>query len=215
MVYYNGAEVVDMPAGTVLCATLLDLEVADFCVDLARRRGVFFQVFFPAPPGEAGETLMIEKDGPDAEMYRRHTGIEPVLGDIKKTIARGKAPGCIKGMFIADQAVQDEIRPILAERFGGRIYAARTLAPFLEVMASGASKGAGLRAAMEKRGLAAPDLIALGDEENDLPMFEAAGFSVAPANAREKVREAADVVIGSNADDGAAQYLAALFSLDK
>ncbi|MDR0624513.1 MAG: Cof-type HAD-IIB family hydrolase [Treponema sp.] len=214
MVYYNGAEVVDMPAGTVLRAALLDLDVADFCVDLARRRGLHFQVFFPAMPGGPGETLMIEKHGPEAEMYRRHTGIEPVLGDLKKVIAEGGMPGCIKGMFIAEPEAQEYIRPRLTERFGGRIYAARTFPTFLEIMAAGVSKGAGLRAAMEKRGLAAPDIIALGDEENDLPMFEAAGFSAAPANAKEKVREAANVVIGSNADDGAAQYLAALFSLD-
>jgi hydroxymethylpyrimidine pyrophosphatase-like HAD family hydrolase len=214
MVYYNGAEVVDMPAGTVLRAALLDLDAADFCVDLARRRGLFFQVFFPAVPGGPGETLMIEKDGPEAEMYRRHTGISPVLGDLKQVIAEGGMPGCIKGMFIAEPEAQEQIRPLLAERFGGGIYMARTFPAFLEIMAAGVSKGAGLRAAMEKRGLAAPDLIALGDEENDLPMFEAAGFSVAPANAKEKVREAADVVTASNADDGAAQYLEALFSLD-
>jgi Cof subfamily protein (haloacid dehalogenase superfamily) len=213
MVYYNGAEVVDMPAATVLSAALLDLEIAEFCVDLARRMGVFFQVFFPAVPGGAGETLMIEENRPEAEMYRRHTGITPVLGDLKKAMEEGRAPGCLKGMFIAEPEVQERIRPLLAERFGGRIYAARSFPTFLEVMAAGVSKGAGLRAAMEKRGLAAGEIIALGDEENDLPMFEAAGFSLAPANAKEKVRQAAHAVIGSNAEDGPAEYLAAFFSL--
>jgi Cof subfamily protein (haloacid dehalogenase superfamily) len=212
MVYYNGAEVVDMPSGAVLSAALLDLEAADFCVDLARRRGLHFQIFFPAVPGGPGETLMIEKDRPEAEMYRRHTGIQPVLGDLKKVIAEGGMPGCIKCMFIAEPEAQEHLRPLLAERFGGRIYVARTFPTFLEIMTAGVSKGAGLRAAMEKRGLKAADVLALGDEENDLPMFEAAGFSAAPANAKEKVREAAGVVIGSNADDGAAAFLEELFN---
>lgn len=215
MVYYNGAEVVDMPAGTVLASTLLDLEIADFCVDLARRRGLHFQVFFPALPGGPGETLVIEKDRPEAELYRRHTGILPVLGDLKRIIAEGGMPGCIKAMFIAEPEEQEHLRPLLAERFGSRIYMARTFPSFLELMTAGVSKGAGLRAALESRGLDAGAVLALGDEENDLPMFEAAGFSVAPANARESVRQAADAVIGSNADDGAAQYLETLFSLDK
>jgi Cof subfamily protein (haloacid dehalogenase superfamily) len=213
-VYYNGAEVVDMPSGAVLSAALLDLEAADFCVDLARRLDLHFQVFFPAVPGGAGETLMIEKDRPEAEMYRRHTGIHPVTGDLKKVIAGGGMPGCIKAMFIAEPGAQETIRSLLAERFGSRIYVARTFPTFLEIMTAGVSKGAGLRAAMKKRGLKAAEVLALGDEENDLPMFEAAGFSAAPANAKEKVREAAGVVIGSNAEDGAAEYLAALFSLD-
>ncbi|MDR1278729.1 MAG: Cof-type HAD-IIB family hydrolase [Treponema sp.] len=211
MVYYNGAEVVDMPAGIVLGSTLLDLDVADFCVDLARNRGIHFQVFFPAVPGETGEILMIEKDSPEAEIYRRHTGLQPVLGDLKKIIARGKLPGCLKGMFIAEPEVQDAIRPLLIERFGGRIYAARTYPLFLELMAAGVSKGTGLRAAMKNRGLDAAGVIALGDEENDLPLFEAAGFSAAPANAKETVRAAAGTIIGSNAEDGVAAYLEGLF----
>jgi Cof subfamily protein (haloacid dehalogenase superfamily) len=210
MVYYNGAEVVDMPSCRVLSAALLDLEVAEFCVDLARSRGVFFQAFFPAVPGEAGETLMIEKPCPEAEMYRRHTGIQAVQGDLKKTISGGKMPGCLKGMFIAEPEVQDRIRPLLEERFGGRIYTARTFPTFLEVMAAGVSKGVGLRAAMAKRGLEAAEVIAFGDEENDLPMFEVADFSVAPANAKERVKAAADLIIGSNADDGVAEYLETL-----
>jgi hydroxymethylpyrimidine pyrophosphatase-like HAD family hydrolase len=156
---------------------------------------------------------MIEEDRPEAEMYRRHTGIRPVLGDLKTAIGEGRAPGCIKGMFIAEPEAQERIRPLLAERFGGRIYTARTFPTFLEIMAAGVSKGAGLRAAMEKRGLAAAEVIALGDEENDLPMFEAAGFSVAPANAKDTVKEAAALTIGSNADDGPAAYLESLFGL--
>jgi hydroxymethylpyrimidine pyrophosphatase-like HAD family hydrolase len=66
---------------------------------------------------------------------------------------------------------------------------------------------------MERRGLDAAAVMALGDEENDLPMFEAAGFSAAPANARETVRQAAGLVIGSNADDGAAVFLEEFFQL--
>jgi Cof subfamily protein (haloacid dehalogenase superfamily) len=212
MVYYNGAEVVDMPAGTMVSAALLELEVVDFCVDLARRRGIHFQAFFPAVPGGEGETLMIEKDRPEAEMYRRHSGITPVTGDLKQVIAGGKMPGCIKCMFVIEPEIQDAVRLLLAERFGSRIYIARTLAPFLEIMAPGVSKGAGLRAAMEKRGLDAAGVIAMGDEENDLPMFEVARFSAAPANAREKVREAAGIVIGSNTEDGVAAFLEELFN---
>jgi hydroxymethylpyrimidine pyrophosphatase-like HAD family hydrolase len=215
MVYYNGAEIVDMPSGRVLRIELLDPETVDFCVDLARHRGVHFQIFLPVIPGRTEETLMIEKAGPEADLYCRHTGITPVLGDLKKILAGEGAAGCLKGMFIAGTAIQDEIRSILIRRFGGRISAVRTRAPFLEIMAPGVSKGAGLLTALRDRGLEAAAVMALGDGENDLPLFEAAGFSAAPANAVEAIRAAADVVFGSNADDGAAAYLETLFSLDR
>jgi Cof subfamily protein (haloacid dehalogenase superfamily) len=213
MVYFNGAVVADMPSRKVLHATLLGLEVVDFCVDIARSMDAHYQVFFPAAGEGENETLLIEKPRPEAEMYRNHTGIRPVIGDIKKAIAAPGAAGCIKSMFIAGAEVQDKIRPLLEERFGGSIYVARTFPTFLEIMAAEVSKGAGLRAAMEQRGLRGDEVIALGDEENDIPMFAAAGFSAAPANAKEAVKAAADIVIGSNAADGPAAFLEELFGL--
>ena len=66
---------------------------------------------------------------------------------------------------------------------------------------------------MEFRGLRPDEVIALGDDENDLPMFSVAGFSIAPANAKEAVRNRADLVIRSNAEEGLAEFLEDLFKL--
>jgi Cof subfamily protein (haloacid dehalogenase superfamily) len=213
MVYFNGAEVVDMPGGKVLHAVMLDPEVVDFCVDLSRRMGVYYQVFFPGTPEHPQGMLMAERQSGETEMYRKHTGIQAVIGDLKEALAGPGIAGCIKSMFLAEPEIQDAIRPKLTERFGGGIYVARTLRTFLEVMAAGVSKGSGLAFALKHRGLDGEGVIALGDEENDLPMFKIAHFSVAPANAKEKVREAAGRVIGSNAEDGVAVFLEDLFNL--
>jgi Cof subfamily protein (haloacid dehalogenase superfamily) len=211
MVYFNGAEVVDMPAGRVLQAVTLGPEVVEFCVDLSRSMGVYYQVFFPGTPEYPRGRLMAERRSGETEMYRNHTGIQAVIGDLKEALAAPGINGCIKSMFLAEPEIQDAIRPKIIERFGGGVYVARTLRTFLEVMAAGVSKGRGLTLALERRGLSGEGVIALGDEENDLPLFEAAGFSAAPANAKEKVREAADRVIGSNAEDGVAVFLEDLF----
>ncbi|MFP3042836.1 Cof-type HAD-IIB family hydrolase [Treponema primitia] len=206
MVYFNGAEVVDMPEARVLSAGLMDLAVVDFCIDISRSMGVHYQVFFPAAAGSR-EILMIEKYSAEAEMYQKHTSIVPVIGDLKEAIAKPGLSGCIKGMFIAESAVQDLIRPKLTARFGNSMYMAQTFPTFLEIMRAGVSKGEGLRFAMKQRGLKAEEVIALGNEENDLPMFNAVGFSVAPANSRESVCAAADLVIGSNEEEGVAAFL--------
>jgi hydroxymethylpyrimidine pyrophosphatase-like HAD family hydrolase len=119
--------------------------------------------------------------------------------------------GCIKAMFITDPSRHDEIRRKMLDRFGSRIYVARTFPTFLEIMNAGVSKGAGLKTAMQCRGLKREEVIAVGDEENDLPMFREAAFSAAPANGREKVKEAACHVFGSNAEEGLAAFLEELF----
>ena len=46
--------------------------------------------------------------------------------------------------------------------------------------------------------------MAVGDSENDLDMIEKAGLGVAMANGEEIVKAHADVLTGSNDDDGAA-----------
>ena len=214
MVYFNGAEVVDMPAGAILSAAMLELEVVDFCIDLARALDIHFQVFFP--PGiiegkDRWEALVIEKTRPESEVYRNHTGIIPVTRNLKTLISAPGLRGCVKAMFICEPARHDEIRAKLAGRFGSKIYVARTYPTFIEVMNAGVSKGEGLKTALKYRGLNTAEVLALGDEENDLLMFTVSGLSAAPANARDHVREKADFIFGSNAEEGIAAFLAEKF----
>ena len=221
MIYFNGAVVADMPGGKILKTTLLDTKAAAYCVDLSREEGVYYQVYFPPEiqsggvhPGKHGApriTLMAERDGPEREMYHKHTGILAELGDLKEALSRPGLQGCVKSMFLAEPEVQAKLRPRLDERFGKSVYVAQTLRTFLELMDAKVSKGEGLRFAMERRSLKSEEVIAFGDEENDLPMFAAAGFSVAPSNAKDSVKAAADVVIGSNAEDGVAAFLEKFF----
>jgi len=213
MVFFNGAEVADVPDIKVINSDLLDLDVIDYGIDVARSMDVHLQIFLPPgsiPPGaqkSSWETLLIDRQRAEAEMYFEHTGIQPVVADLKTAITALEIKGCPKMMFIVEPALHDEIRQKMIGRFGSRIYVARTFPTFLEVMNAGVSKGAGLKTVMECRGLKPEEVFAFGDEENDIPMFEVVGFSAAPSNAREKVRQAADFVFGSNAEEGLAAFL--------
>jgi Cof subfamily protein (haloacid dehalogenase superfamily) len=212
MVFFNGAEVAQVPDVKVIDSRLTSLDVIDYGIDLARSMDIHFQIFLQPGCGPEGddspwEVLLIDKMRPEAEMYQKHTGITPVATDLKSAIAAPKVKGCIKSAFITDPSLHDEIRQKMLGRFGDSIYIARTFPTFLEVMASGVSKGEGLKTVMRHRNLKPEEVIALGDEENDLPMFSVAGFSAAPANAKEKVRQAADFVFGPNTEEGLAAFL--------
>jgi len=228
MVYFNGAVVADMPGGGMFSSTLLDKEATAFCVDLSRKMEVYFQIFFPPgyspggkiaagdlPAGDKGNkiVLMAEREGPDREMYYKHTGMLAELGDLKKALGVSDLKGCIKGMFMAEPEILAAVRPILVEHFGGSVYIVQALRTFLEVMNAKVSKGQGLKLAMERLSLKSEEVIAFGDEENDLSMFAAAGFSAAPSNAKDTIKAAADIVIGSNAEDGVAAFLEEFFKL--
>ena len=213
MVYCNGAIVMDMPEGRVLSMTLLDLEVAAFCVDLSRETGAYYQVFFPGKINKKRTALMAEREGAEREMYFNHAGIRAELGNLKEALSQPGLEGCIKGMFLAEPDVLDALRLKIDKRFGKSIYIAQTLRTFLEIMDSRVSKGQGLKLVMEHYSLKREEILAFGDEENDLPMFAVAGFSAAPFNAKDNVKAAADVVIASNAEDGVAAFLEEFFGL--
>jgi Cof subfamily protein (haloacid dehalogenase superfamily) len=210
MVYFNGAIVADMPQGKILSAVLLESEAADFCIGLSRETGAYFQLFLPQKDGTSF-VLAAESRRPETGMYLNHTGVDAVICDLREAVNAPGFPGCVKGMFIAEPEIQELLKPRLKERLGNTVYIVRTFRNFLEILNSKVSKGEGLKTAMKARGLKSEEVIALGDEENDLPMFSVAGFSVAPSNAGPAVLEAADLVIGANTEDGTAEFLEKTF----
>jgi Cof subfamily protein (haloacid dehalogenase superfamily) len=206
-VYFNGAMTVEMPGWKTLAITLLDKETAAFCLALARKTGLYFHAFFPGGPGSPRQRLVSERKGPEWELYLRQTGIAAETGDLEAALADPALPGCVKTMFIGDGESQKLVRPAIEERYGKDLYITSTHKQFLEIMQAGVSKGEGLKTALKALGLDPSQLIAFGDEENDLPMFALAGYALAPANAKETVRLAADRIIGPNSEDGVAAFL--------
>ncbi|MFV2017424.1 HAD family hydrolase [Micromonospora sp. LOL_023] len=82
----------------------------------------------------------------------------------------------------------------------------------VEISAAGVTKAAGLAWLCARLGATADDVVAFGDMPNDVPMLTWAGRAVAVANAHPAVREIADAVTASNADDGVAVYLEGLLA---
>ena len=76
---------------------------------------------------------------------------------------------------------------------------------FLEVFSSAATKAAGMLKIKEIVG--ADRVVAFGDNLNDLEMLKAADVGIAVADAAEKVKKEADLVIGNSFEDGVAEYL--------
>lgn len=74
----------------------------------------------------------------------------------------------------------------------------------LELFSPDATKWGGVEWICHQRNLDPARTAAIGDEINDLTMIEAAGLSVAMANARPAIKDAASHHTGSNAEDGVA-----------
>ncbi len=77
----------------------------------------------------------------------------------------------------------------------------------LVVMRAGTSKASGVTALAEQFGLPLSQVMAIGDNNNDISMLQCAGWGVAMGQAPHAVKAAAKAVTASNAGDGVAQAI--------
>ena len=85
---------------------------------------------------------------------------------------------------------------------------------WLDLSPVGVSKASGLQHVCDAIGLAAADVLAIGDGRNDIEMLRWAGRGVAMGQAVEEVRAAADDVTAAVNDEGAAVEISRWFPQD-
>jgi hypothetical protein len=211
MIYFNGAAVVDAPSGKVMASTPVPTDVIAGCLEIARRMDLHFQAFL------SDERLVCRDVREESVMYRDHTGLQGEVVDFDELLSRTgpDAPVFIKGMYIAEPERFPPAEEAIDQKFGTRVYRARTYRTFLEVMNNGVSKGNALKVALNFRGLDCSQCVAFGDAENDGPMLEAAGLGVAMENASAALKKIADDIAPSNVQDGVAVYLERLLDLKR
>jgi hydroxymethylpyrimidine pyrophosphatase-like HAD family hydrolase len=83
-----------------------------------------------------------------------------------------------------------------------------TSAPgFLDVVGHGVSKGNALLTVLKQIGLASDEIIAIGDGDNDLSVFEVAGYRIAMGNSCPRLAMRADMITCDCDNDGVAAAL--------
>lgn len=76
-----------------------------------------------------------------------------------------------------------------------------------EVVNVGVNKGKALKFLADKLNITKEEIIAIGDNENDCPMYEVAGLKVAMGNAEETIKELADYITLTNDENGVAETI--------
>ncbi len=88
----------------------------------------------------------------------------------------------------------------------------RSVPTLIEITPEGSTKGQGLEMVFNLKGWDLNELIAFGDGENDISMFEVAGKAIAMDNAFDTVKACSDEICLSNKEDGVAKYLEHLYA---
>lgn len=116
----------------------------------------------------------------------------------------GRSPSKI--IFVGNSADLDREEAAYRREWGGELYIVRTWDYYLEFLNPAANKGAGITALARAYGIDCTDVVAFGDANNDVPMFETAGTGIAMKNATDGAKKAATYVSEwSNDEDGVAR----------
>ncbi len=200
---YNGARVIDLSNEQVVYEKTLAPEIIPVIGELAHKYKIGVLTYVD------GAVITETPEDPYIQLEARINGL-PLKG-VKNFAAAvtEKEPKCL---MTGDGEYMGKIEPEIAAALGNlSVY--RSEAYFIEIMPENIDKAVSLEKLCEYVGVTREELAACGDGYNDMPMIRYAGLGIAMANAKEPVREAADVITLSNDEDGIAAALEKYFEL--
>lgn len=118
-------------------------------------------------------------------------------------------PVVCKMVFInlKSQKAIDLLTNYLRENLDGKVSLSTGAPNSIEVMPFGVSKKSGLLQLIDYLKIPLDSVMAFGDQKNDFQMIECAGIGVAVGNAIDEVKNISDYVIGTNNQEGPANFL--------
>lgn len=108
----------------------------------------------------------------------------------------------ISGIDEKDMA-KEKIIDLLEKEFGEDLYITASGDSLLEIGNKNATKWTSIEEICDKLGIYTSEVAAIGDAYNDIPMVKGAGLGFAMGNAKDKLKEVADVIVADNESGGA------------
>ena len=155
----------------------------------------------------AEEWLLRDRGAPHREREERTVQFPPrVVDDLVPFLGKAvKITGVSDDLDLVARAEAEARR-----RVGAHATAARSQPYYLDVTHHDANKGFVVDYLCKLHGLQRTEIATLGDQPNDVPMFEGVGLSVAMGQASDAVKAKATQVTASNDEEGFAQAIEAL-----
>lgn len=211
----QGAVIGDPVSGAVLYEALLGraaaLRVASWADGEARTT-----VFYLNGPG--GRTRMVQNapgggngssgwEGWDRATYDHWFGSPREMCESLAEVVSEPGTRPLKFITVNDHTLEPDQTGALQQRFGDGVHMSRSHRYLVEGTAPTANKGHGLLWLTERLGIDPERVLAIGDNENDVPMLREAGLAVCMGQAEAVVRAESDWVAPTLEEDGAAVAL--------
>ena len=198
IITYNGA-LIKSVSGEVYDENYVPADVVRDVVDFCREQGWHIQTY------SDDELYLVEHD----EKAKKYEAAQVLRGHVVGWDGlKEHTEKVAKLLVVSDTAEQTAERiELLQQTFGGRVQAVRSNPEYAEVVVPGVSKASGVQKLAKKLGIPIENVMAIGDSNNDMPMLEAAGHSVAMGNALPEVKAACEFTVGTCMEHGFAEAI--------
>jgi Cof subfamily protein (haloacid dehalogenase superfamily) len=219
MVLYNGALLYDPVDQVVLDGVFLDIQITNELIRLGKQFGLCPLLF--GLDEEGAERVLHESLVGIG--YKQFVNSRP--NDVRfREIVDLRCPDNIQALQLTYIGHYDELVPLLEAvriayadcihiNFMADTYIVDHY--FLEFSDINANKGNGLKMWARSVGCSTDEVIAFGDNLNDIGLLQEAGRKIAVGNAKLELKMIADQIIGTNTDNSVAHYLVEEMQLRK
>ncbi|QLG47183.1 HAD family hydrolase [Costertonia aggregata] len=199
IICYNGALVLD--GKKEIHSIFIQIDALSQIHLLAEKNNVQLGIY-------CNDEWYVEKDSERVQKEIRYTKANPVFKNTLETILdlKKRKLGAHKIMLMGTKQKVDIIFPILRNSLGNILHFYRSNDTLIEVAPKSVSKLSAIKLLLKKEETLA-NVIAFGDNYNDLEMLKNVGCGVAVANARHEVKKTAKHITLSNIEDGVAHFV--------
>lgn len=207
----NGSCCLEKPFGPITENHSLPIPTAEAIIELLTQRGIQYGVFCPFD-------LVLSKPVVTPDDVRLHWGTY-LLREGNRCRVHANAEGLqaamatgVNKLLALDDRGPEMLAPVKAEleaRFP-EVEITSSWINNLEINPRGVNKGSAITALAHQLGITLDQVMAIGDNDNDIPMLQCAGCAVAMGNATPNVLACATHQTLTNAEDGVAAAIRSL-----
>ena len=197
---YNGGQIMKYDNKETVFKAGIDLETVSEIYALADLRDIHVQAY-------SDEFVISKKADECVAFYRRHISTPSLICEKPMKYLPDK-PCKMLCIELNDHEKQLAFREELNSLFSDTLDIFFSSPVYLEIIPKGSGKGNAVKKLSEITGIPIENIIAAGDEENDLSMIKEAGTGIAMINAKDSVKAHADLITEFDNDhDGLAKTL--------
>ena len=205
LVSFNGGLIYDCGTGESILTRRIPVESVKFIMDEAHKRGMHAHTYAGDLVVSEYETEQLKKYcsimkmdyvvvNDICEFFKTYETAVPINVVVKPAVSPDPSPIKVNIITPFEHSSLIDFRADMRKITEGKLFDVFSKPEMLEFSHMKSNKGDAVRYMADFYKVPVENTVAVGDEENDCPMIEAAGVGVAMANASEVAKKSADYV---------------------